>query len=101
MSLVECPECGKSVSSRAVACPGCGCPIGNDPTLEYLEKRARTGLTLCIILLIVGLLFFGAALLEPKLLVLAVLCGLPGFFGIFVHGLRLAQVRESRNNRNP
>ncbi len=27
MALVKCPDCGRDVSSRAVACPCCGCPI--------------------------------------------------------------------------
>lgn len=25
-NLIECPDCGKEVSSRAVSCPHCGCP---------------------------------------------------------------------------
>lgn len=27
MALVKCPDCERDVSSRAVACPYCGCPI--------------------------------------------------------------------------
>jgi uncharacterized membrane protein YdbT with pleckstrin-like domain len=27
MALINCPECGKQVSSEAPACPGCGYPI--------------------------------------------------------------------------
>ena len=27
MALVQCPECGKEVSSAAAACPGCGHPV--------------------------------------------------------------------------
>lgn len=27
MPLIECPECGKEVSSNAPTCPGCGSPI--------------------------------------------------------------------------
>ena len=26
MALIICEECGKEFSSRAVACPNCGCP---------------------------------------------------------------------------
>ena len=26
MALVACEECGRDVSTRAEACPGCGCP---------------------------------------------------------------------------
>ncbi len=27
MSIILCPECNKQISSKATACPGCGCPI--------------------------------------------------------------------------
>lgn len=27
MALINCPECGKEISDKAVACPHCGCPI--------------------------------------------------------------------------
>lgn len=27
MALIQCPECGRQVSSRAASCPNCGCPI--------------------------------------------------------------------------
>ena len=27
MSLIKCPECGREVSDKSTACPGCGCPI--------------------------------------------------------------------------
>lgn len=26
MALIKCPECGKEISDKAVACPHCGCP---------------------------------------------------------------------------
>ena len=27
MALIKCPDCGREVSSRANACPHCGCPL--------------------------------------------------------------------------
>lgn len=36
MALINCPECGKEVSSYAEACPNCGCP--KDVILESVEK---------------------------------------------------------------
>lgn len=27
MALIECPECGREISDKAVSCPGCGCPV--------------------------------------------------------------------------
>lgn len=29
MAIINCPECGKTVSDKAAACPNCGCPIEN------------------------------------------------------------------------
>lgn len=29
MALINCPECSKEISDKAVACPQCGCPINN------------------------------------------------------------------------
>lgn len=30
MAMIKCPECGKQVSDKAKACPGCGYPIEDD-----------------------------------------------------------------------
>lgn len=27
MALINCPECNKEISDRALTCPNCGCPI--------------------------------------------------------------------------
>ena len=27
MALIKCTECGKMISSRALKCPDCGCPV--------------------------------------------------------------------------
>lgn len=29
MALINCPECGKEISDRALSCPNCGCPIAS------------------------------------------------------------------------
>lgn len=39
MALINCPECEKKISDKAVSCPNCGCPINkqsNSPQEEYL-----------------------------------------------------------------
>ncbi len=38
MALVTCPDCGKEVSDRAPACPGCGAPIATST-----PKRKKGG----------------------------------------------------------
>jgi len=42
MAMVNCPECGKEVSDKAVMCPNCGLPIGGG--LFGYEYRSRTEL---------------------------------------------------------
>jgi len=34
MALINCPECGKQVSTAAQSCPSCGYPITNQPLME-------------------------------------------------------------------
>ena len=34
MALIQCPECGRQVSDKAVACPECGYPI-SQPSQQY------------------------------------------------------------------
>lgn len=37
MALIKCPECGREISDRAVACPGCGFPVAEIPPDERSE----------------------------------------------------------------
>ena len=32
MAMINCPECGKQISTYAKHCPNCGCVICNEPT---------------------------------------------------------------------
>lgn len=41
MALINCPECGSQISSRAAACIKCGCPIAN--TTEYYGNTMQSG----------------------------------------------------------
>lgn len=38
MSLIECPDCRKEVSTLATACPGCGRPVS---TFSINENKAH------------------------------------------------------------
>ena len=40
MALINCEECGKQISSKAQACPHCGCPVENTSgkTIKYKGK---------------------------------------------------------------
>lgn len=55
MSLINCEECGKEVSSKAVRCPNCGAPV-NDPVLKWYQKNSKGNIALmlgCIAFLLI------------------------------------------------
>lgn len=39
MALILCPECGHSVSDKAISCPSCGYPINPSTTTTPITKR--------------------------------------------------------------
>jgi hypothetical protein len=39
MALIKCAECGKEVSEKAAACPGCGAPIAAAPSPQTLPAQ--------------------------------------------------------------
>jgi len=39
MALIKCPECGKEISSNAVACPNCGSPVKAPGCLVHFERK--------------------------------------------------------------
>lgn len=62
MTLITCSDCGKRISNKASACPGCGCPVsgpkttgtraggvgkcpncGSRNTVDVVEAERRTG----------------------------------------------------------
>ena len=40
MAIISCPECGRSVSDRAISCPECGYPISADPGVTTQQAEA-------------------------------------------------------------
>lgn len=49
MALIPCPECGKQISDKALACPSCGYSprgVGAFYCYEYKSKRTLCGLPL-------------------------------------------------------
>jgi len=47
MALMQCPECAREVSDKAIACPGCGFPVAakagrNGLEGEHVADMART-----------------------------------------------------------
>jgi membrane protein YdbS with pleckstrin-like domain len=41
MPLIACPDCGKQVSTAAVACPACGCPVPKDVAVVEAKIGGR------------------------------------------------------------
>ena len=40
MALINCPECGKEISDKAIACPNCGCPVNNSNITDTQDMSA-------------------------------------------------------------
>ncbi len=39
MSLIKCEECGREISDRAAACPGCGAPVSSAESRQKLAEK--------------------------------------------------------------
>lgn len=50
MSLINCPECGASVSSEATKCPSCGVQL-RKPTRSFFGKLVKWGFVIWNILM--------------------------------------------------
>ena len=55
--LIECKDCGNSVSKRAASCPNCGAPIGKR-SVQKAGRRRSGGGCFTFLLIIVGLIWF-------------------------------------------
>ena len=47
MALIKCPECGREVSDRAAACPGCGFALGSVKRCEECGEILPSGAAVC------------------------------------------------------
>lgn len=56
MALINCNECGREVSDKAISCPGCGAPIAvsassiKNPTLAIAPKNRSVAAVLALFL---------------------------------------------------
>lgn len=54
-NLIECPSCGKQVSSEASACPGCGHPFKAVKTtsgIDLTDPVHIAGIVLCCLMIL-------------------------------------------------
>lgn len=57
MSMISCPECGKSISEKAFYCPSCGYPLNeNAASTSVLIKKKMPGKGLGIAGMVMGIL---------------------------------------------
>lgn len=54
MAIINCPECGKEISSQANACPNCGYPIKENTNKNKNVKRVKMILSVITTLIILG-----------------------------------------------
>ena len=57
MAMINCGECGRSISDQAVACPGCGAPVLRSPTRTAVPVSSSNGRQ--ILLAVLGLAAIG------------------------------------------
>ena len=39
--LIQCPECNKEISNKAIACPNCGFPISENTNKQRRKSNRR------------------------------------------------------------
>jgi uncharacterized membrane protein YvbJ len=85
MSLTNCKECGKEISSNAVSCPSCGNPISPiliEQTSKKWKKRELIFSILCAIGIIMFFTSFGFSKeFSPVKFMLGLLLGIVGAIG--------------------
>ena len=83
MSMIECPECKKEISSEAISCPHCGYPLR--PTKIEIKSTYNGGLgvvTFIFAILTVLMIFTGGISLILPIIVLSVIALLLGIIDI-------------------
>lgn len=64
MALIKCEECGREVSEKASACPGCGAPVGGEDrqpvvveqTAKHWKGHILAGLGTAIVGLVIAVI---------------------------------------------
>jgi GYF domain 2 len=52
-ALAPCPDCSKPCSTRAIACPACGCPIASSKIQDEIQVMSIVGLIFWVIGMVV------------------------------------------------
>lgn len=72
--FVNCNECGKEVSDKAISCMGCGAPIGESvgsgtvlATTQATSKHLKTQILYALGAMVIGLFLLGIVGVIPGL----------------------------------
>ena len=41
MAMIRCSECGRAISTQAIACVGCGAPLSAGPGFNWVPAQSR------------------------------------------------------------
>lgn len=61
MNLIPCPDCGRQLSPRAVACPQCGAPVAAT-VIEATGKKWKRAQLLGALVMVLGMC---VAIIDP------------------------------------
>lgn len=98
MSFVHCPECGGVVSSQAVACPRCGCPVAHNVTTYREVERIRAKLRVCLGCVVLAPLCGLIALQIEEFIVPAVALLVAGLVGLALQKSRLNRISKAHSH---
>ena len=65
MALINCSECGKEISDKALTCPNCGAPVENDERENIKAKKSANSQTSKTYMGIIALGLGFAAIIMP------------------------------------
>ena len=85
MSITQCPECGGKVSTKAEACPDCGCPVEPQPLVKFFKNLISK---FNVLIQLIFTLFFTLILLALVVDIIApgtvnIVANLAALFGAF------------------
>ena len=82
-NLMPCPDCGKEISIKARACPGCGSPTSVAVEEDKSKRRNKRGNTQglgCLLMLLSLFAVFLSPLLGGPLFLIGAVILIAGFF---------------------
>lgn len=72
MALINCPECGKQISSTAPVCLNCGAPIANKESktaIQMTSKKLKLQYAICCIVFLASIICFPIAVINESQIV--------------------------------